>query len=129
MRNCIANAERIREFLAQEEEEGMEGERISVSAGNMDMPCADVRWNPEKSVEQEKSTEDKEEVLLVENIDFAYNEEKKIINGFSMKVKKENVLLSRESPAVERARFQNCFWDFISRKKEGFLLVERTTSQ
>lgn len=65
--NCIANAERIREFLAQEEEE---------SAGNI----------LKKAVLE--GGKDQEEVLSVENIDFAYKEEKQILNGFCMRVKK-----------------------------------------
>lgn len=70
--NCIANAEKIREFLAQEEESGLE-ENIG---------------NNVKKAEAEDGNSTEDEVLFVENVDFAYNDEKQILNGFSTKVKK-----------------------------------------
>lgn len=74
--NCIANAEKIQEFLAQEEESELESGVESCTYG-IGADCADHNTDGKK-----------EEVLLVENVDFAYNKEKQVLDGFSMKVKK-----------------------------------------
>lgn len=65
MMTCLANAERIREFLALEEEVGL------VEGMNM----------------KTKESGTVESILSVENLEFAYDNDKAVINGFSMNVR------------------------------------------
>lgn len=73
--NCIANVERIKEFLELEEEPGLNEENTASEA----MISEDFRKKEEK---------EQDVILSVENLEFAYDEEKQILNKFSMSVNK-----------------------------------------
>ena len=109
MMNCVANAEKVFEFLDMEEEP--------------------QQWEYESCEEGASKPADEDDAISVENISFGYNEDRLVLDNFSMKVKKGSFTAVVGESGCGKSTLAKLLLGFYPVEKGGMMVVGRSYSE